>query len=170
MKLILLGGISLKNKGWIEQVGDELKSDFEIEILYYDHWKTGGEDMNFETEGQKLEKMARGEYAVFAKSGGGWITLKLAAEGRIKPVKIILVGPAWDWARNNGFDPAGLAKKVTVPVLVVDKTNDPALAFTDLQKEAGDLPNFKLVEVPGDTHHYEGVVELGKLVREFLGQ
>lgn len=33
MKLILLGGISLKNRDWIEQVRDELKEDFEKERL-----------------------------------------------------------------------------------------------------------------------------------------
>ena len=60
-------------------------------------------------------------------------------------MKIVLVGPAWNWARNNGFDPVELAKKITVPVLAIDKTNDPALAFANLQKEAGDLSNFKLV-------------------------
>ena len=168
MKLILLGGQSLKNKAWIEEVRNELKAEFETEILYYDHWETGAENMDFEVEGKKLTEMCQGECMVLAKSAGSWLTLKLAAEGRTKPVKIILVGPAWDWARNNGFDPVALAKKVTVPVLVIDKTSDPSLAFADLQKEAGDLPNFKLVEVPGDSHHYEDVVGLGKMVRKFL--
>ena len=59
MKLVLLGGMSLKNKGWIEEVRDELKRDFEV-------------------EGRKLEKMCLGECAVLAKSAGGWLTVKLA--------------------------------------------------------------------------------------------
>jgi len=168
MRLILLGGMSWKNKEWIEEVRDELKADFGTEILYYDYWESGSESMNFAAEGQKLEKMCQGECVVLAKLAGSWLTLKLATEGRIKPVKIILVGPAWDWARNNDFDPVALAKKVTLPALVIDKTRDPSLAFVDLQKQAGDLPNFKLVEVPGNTHHYEDVAGLGRLVREFL--
>lgn len=61
-----------------------------------------------------------------------------------------------------------LARKITIPVLAIDKTNDPSLAFADLQKQAGDLPNFKLVEISGNTHHYEDVEGLGNLVREFL--
>lgn len=168
MRLILLGGISLKNKDWIEQVRDEFKNDFETEILYYEHWQNGTANMDFEVEGQKLEKICQGEYVIFAKSGGSWVTLKLVVENKIRPVKMILVGPAWDWARNNGFDPVELAKKITVPVLVVDKTNDPSLAFADLRKEVGELPNFKLIEVQGDTHNYEDITGLGKLARQFL--
>ena len=127
--------------------------------------------MDFSAEAVKLGKMCRvsTEYVILAKSGGSWLTLKLMAEGKIKPVKIILVGPAWNWARNNGFDPIALAKKVTVPVLVVDKTNDPSLSFGQLKKEVEEagLTNFTLVEMPGDTHHYENVEKIGKLIREF---
>ncbi len=172
MNLVLLGGISVKNRAWIEQVQEELKSDFETQILYYDHWQNGGEEMDFAREGEKLvtmcEKLAN--YAIFAKSGGSWLTLRLAAEGRIAPVKVILVGPAWNWARNNGFDPGQLVSKISVPVLVVDKTADPSLPFAQLKSEVAvlGLNNFKLVEVPGDTHHYEDVVALARETREFL--
>lgn len=160
----------MKNREWIEQVRDELKSDFETEILYYEHWETEQEEMDFVAEGRKLKKMCQGEYAILAKSAGSWLVLKLAAEGKINPVKIVLVGPAWSWARNNGFDPLMLVKKVSVPLLIIDKTADPAISFADLKREVDSLnkPNLKLVEVPGDTHHYEDVVGLGEIVRKFV--
>ncbi len=162
----------MKNKMWTEQVRDELKDDFETEILYYDHWESGVENMNFEVEGQKLAKMCQGEYVIFAKSAGSWLTLILAAEGKIKPAKTVLVGPAWNWARNNGLDPEKLAAKVDVPVLVIDKTSDPAISFAQLKSEVEklDKPNFRLIEVPGDNHSYEDVSGLGKMVREFLAK
>src|SRR3989344_4708519 len=168
MKLILLGGISFKNKAWIEEVAAELKTSFGAQIMYYDHWETGGEEMDFGVEGAKLEKVCSrlDNFGVLAKSGGSWLTLKLAAEGKIKPVRMILIGPAWNWARNNGFESVELAKKVKAPVLVIDKTCDPALPFNQLErevKEAG-LDNFKLAELPGDTHHYEDVIRLREVV------
>lgn len=172
MKIILLGGISFKNKAWIEEVDKELKPDFETKILYYDHWETGKEEMDFAREEEKLTEMAQGlnDYAMLAKSGGSWITLKAAAEGKISPQKLVLVGPAWNWARNNGFDPTMLARRVTVPVLAVDKTSDPSLPFDQLkaETETAGLNNFRLEEVAGDNHNYENVTQIGGLVREFL--
>mgnify|MGYP001583367593 FL=1 len=160
----------MKNKVWIEQVRDELKSDFETEILYYDHWDKGVEEMDFPAEEVKLKKMCQGEYVILSKSAGSWLALKLVAEGKVKPRKLILVGPAWSWAKNNGFDPSELIRKVDIPILIVDKTADPAISFADLKKEVDALnkPNIRLVEVPGDTHHYEDVIGLGKIVREFV--
>ena len=162
----------MKNRAWIEQVRDELKTDFETEILYYDHWESGTDNMNFEVEGEKLEKICQGEYMIIAKSAGSWLTLKLAAEGKIKPVRMVLVGPAWNWSRNNGFAPEKLAAKVDVPVLFVDKTSDPSISFAQLKQEVDRLnkSNFRLVEMPGDNHNYEDISGLGKIVREFLAK
>ncbi len=172
--LILLGGESLKNKAWIEQVRDGLQANFETEILYYDHWQVAEGKISFAVETGKLLQMTAGltDFILFAKSAGSWMSLQAVAEGKVKPDKFVIVGPAWDWAINNGFKPEELINQVSVPVLIIDKSFDPSLAFADLQQMLADhkRPNLQLVEIPGDTHNYEDIVGLTKLVNEFVGQ
>lgn len=172
MKLILVSGESLKNKAWIEQVRDSLKDKFEPQVLYYDHWHEEDGKINFETELGKLLQMTANitDFVLLAKSAGSWLTLQAVAQGKIKPAKFIIVGPAWDWAKNNGFVPEELMSQVTIPVLIVDKTLDPSLAFADLKRavEKHRWPTVQIVEIAGDSHHYEDVAGLAVLVNEFI--
>ena len=74
-KLVILPGNSNKNKAWGEVMSKHYSSSFDATFMQnYDHWLSGEEVINFETEAEKLRDAVQKdseedvEYTVFAKS------------------------------------------------------------------------------------------------------
>ncbi len=173
MEAILLGGESLKNRAWIEQVDGAIKALFSrTKILYYDHWQTGGDPVNVEGEYPKLATIVQdlNDYLIFAKSAGGWVTGKASSEGLISPTKCIFIGTALYGAKRLGYPLGNWYKTLICPKLFIQKSSDPACSFNDLKGflEESELENYQLVEIPGDTHHYEDLEKIRSLVQSFL--
>jgi len=172
MNLILLGGNSIDNKKWIENVETYLKPLFQsTTIINYDHWQTGEWMINLDTEKEKLTQTAKnlGEYMIFAKSAGSLVTVKAIFEKLISPQKCIFAGIPLNWARKSNFDVDIWYKDYLVPTLAIQHTNDPLASFKELIEFLSQLTkSVKVEELPGDTHDYDEQDIIKKLVSDFI--
>ena len=165
MKLILLPGLSPKNKEWIEAIEEGLSDLFDSTyIQYYGHWSSGG-GMDIDKEEEKLIENVKddADYVIFAKSAGIGITLKAISEKRIKPKKCIFIGIPFPWRSEH---------KITnsIPILFIQQTHDPFQGFKELKEslEKSGLDNYEMREVEGNDHIYSDIGEIKKFVKEFL--
>lgn len=173
MKLIMLSGMSIKNKDWIEDMETEIrKTNAATQVMYYDHWADGENMIDVDRELDKLEDITRSirEYNIFAKSAGTWITMKGVYESRIKPARCVFVGTALLQGRELNAEYDKWLAAYNIPTLFIQKTSDPAIGFAGLKKELKNsgLKDFKAKEIPGDTHNYEDVAGITKMSLEFL--
>jgi len=175
MKLILLAWNNKQsNENWIQEVEHKLSVFFdETYIQYYSHRSKEIPNMDLEYESKVfLEKINQvDDYVIFAKSAWSIVALKNIYEKDLKPKACIFVGvPMWmifhnelpyeKWLKNN-----------TIPMLFIQKTNDPVCSYQELLDLFSWLSDkFTFQEVSWNTHHYEDVVLLKKLVGEFLNK
>lgn len=172
MNLLLLGGNSQRNQTWIHNMGDVLSSQFDRSFVHdYKHWRTGAEFINFDFEMSVLPDETKNfeNYAVFAKSIGSVLTLKCINSGILKPSKCIFIGLPIKAVKQENIDLLGLLKSSPKPTLIIQNSNDPLASFSEVQNlvEQTGASNYKLVELAGDTHNYDNLDELTKLVADF---
>lgn len=173
MKLILLAWNNKQsNKDWIEEVEEKLSEFFdETYIQYYGHWIKDIPNMDLEYESKVfIEKINKfDDYVIFAKSAWAIVVLKTIYENWLKPKACIFVGiPMW-MIFHNEFPYEKRLKNNTTPMLFIQKTNDPVCSYQELLDLFSWFSDkFKFQEVPWNTHHYEDLDLLKKLVGEFL--
>ena len=170
MKLVLLGGNSVKNKEWLENVRDKLKDLFEeCAVQYYNHWKSGG-DVDWKEEVERLGENSNKNCVIFAKSAGIGVSLKAIYEGKVKPIKCIFVGTPLDWAEKHGNELSPYFINYKTSTLFIQQTNDPYASSAELKKflEKNKLKNYELKEIKGKDHNYNNLDEIRKLVEIFL--
>lgn len=173
MKLIILPGNSGKNEDWVQEVAEALGSLFNaVEIQNYDHWKTGEELIELETELAKLVASTsnQSEFWIFGKSAGTLLTLKGVYEGRIKPSGCIFTGLPINWARHHNFSIDKYLEGYSVPTLFIQQTSDPSFGFAELKEllDKKQVKGYKTLEVPGDNHHYQDVAHIKLEAEKFL--
>ncbi len=173
MDLVLLPGNSLNNKQWIDEVKIALGPTFnKTRVLYYSHWQTGDSLIDFEKEQTALKALTQdlGDLVIFAKSAGCLLILKMISQSKLKPKKCIFVGAALLWGEAQGWEVKSWLKDFSIPTLFIQKSLDPAISFKDLENQLVEakVQNYKLVEIPGDDHHYDDVTQLKNLVLEFV--
>lgn len=159
MNLILLGGNSIDNKKWINDVEQNLKSLFETtKIIDYEHWETGGLMINLDKEKEKLIKTVQGfkRYMIFAKSAGILVTIKAIYENKILPEKCIFAGLPLKWAKKNNFNIDVWLRNYSVPTVVIQHIDDPLASSQEVQSflRQENTINIGLKELPGNTHDY----------------
>ena len=172
MDLVLLSGTSLKNKEWIEKVEYAVRENFdETRIQYYKHWETGGDDIDFEYEFSKLADTVDGfdKYCIFAKSAGTILTLRGVHEKIINPKRCVFCGTALPFGKRIGQDVDDWLADYTVPTFFIQKSQDPAMGFNDLERyiERSGAKNFEFKEVDGDNHHYGDLKLLKSAIIDF---
>lgn len=175
MELILLPGNSPINKEWTEDVEKKLNELFEFDstfLLEYLHWESGEELISIDKELERLVEHTKSKenYAIFAKSAGTLLTLKGIYSQVLHPQFCIFVGTAVDWGRSNKFDIDTWIKNYKTPTLFIQKSQDPSFSYEKLKSliEVAAVQNYKLVEIPGDTHHYEDLVLLKNETEAFI--
>jgi hypothetical protein len=173
MKLIILPGNSGKNQDWVQKVASALRSLFDgVEVHGYDHWQTGEELIDLETELTKLRALLgnQSKFWIFGKSAGTLLTLKGVREGTIKPLGCIFTGLPINWARHHKFPIDKYLQGYSVPTLFMQQTADPSFGFAELQQLLAEkqVKDYKAVEVPGDNHHYQDVAQIQSEVKSFL--
>lgn len=173
MDLILLSGNSAHSKEWIESVERELKDIFDSTYIhYYKHWRTGDKNIDLNYEVEKLLEYFKDKknYIIFAKSAGAVLVLKGISEGKISPKKCMFVGIPRSWCNELGIPFTKWIKNYKTPTYFIQKTKDPYLNSDELKKilEEKDVENFKLIETPGEDHHYENLEELKDLMKELI--
>lgn len=173
MNLILLGGNGIGNKTWIELVEISLKPLFQsTTIINYDHWQTGEWMINLDKEKEKLSKLAKneGDFVIFAKSAGSLVAIKAIYEKLISPKKCIFVGVPIKWARKNSFNIDSWYKNFSTPTTIIQHTSDPFAGADELKSFFSEVlftpESFE--ELPGDTHDYNELDTIKKLVSDFV--
>lgn len=175
MDVILLGGNSAANQGWVRVLAATLASDGTAVIPHmYRHWETGDKLIDLDTELRVLRQMIPSSrpHAIVGKSAGALLALKGIREKILSPAKCVFIGTAIPWGRANGFPIDTWLKGYTTPTLFLQQAGDPAMSAEDLLKtlEAASVANYKLVELPGDDHEYADVASLAQRIRAFLLQ
>lgn len=173
MNLLLLGGNSVLNRDWVEDVAKNLGDLFDTtQIQYYKHWQENKDLIDFPYEVDALTQKASGlkNYAIFAKSAGTLVTVKAILDGLIKPKFCVFVGIPINWAKDRNFDVDAWFANFSYPALVIQNSNDPACSFIALKKylEKQGVTNFKLVELPGDSHHYPDLSIIQEEIVKYL--
>lgn len=159
MNIVLLPGASVHNKEWIDSISSALNGSFRsIKVLYYLHWRTGKEKMDFSLELNRLISIIGNdkEYCIFAKSAGILLALKGIREKKLFPRKCVFAGFPLYFALENNLSPEILLKNFSIPSIFIQKTSDPALSFNQLRDflDASRVKNFSIIEIQGDNHNY----------------
>lgn len=172
MNLLLLGGNSIKNRGWIQQIGEDLRPYFEEVLVHqYKHWSSGTEFIDFEAEQIALDSVDKTkEWCVFAKSAGTLLTMMAVKNKKFAPLKSVFVGTAINWGRERGVDVEKLIEAYSIPTFFIQKTSDPACSFLDLKAllENQEFKSVELYEVEGNDHSYDDLKLLENITRRFL--
>lgn len=173
MKLILLAWNNKQsNESWIQEVEQKLSVFFdETHIQYYNHWTKDIPNIDLEYESKVfLEKINQiDDYVIFAKSAWSIVALKNIYENNLKPKACIFVGvPMW-MIFHNQFPYEKWLKNIDISILFIQKTNDPACSYDELVKLFLEFSDkFKFIEIEWNTHYYEDIDTLKKLVGEFI--
>jgi predicted alpha/beta hydrolase family esterase len=172
-EIILLPGNSKSNRDWILEVREKLKSFFDKSSIFeYAHWETGNEiiDMDYETERLSKYLGDKKDYVIFAKSAGVALALKCIAEKKISPLGCMFLGTPVNWCRKNDIQLEINLENFDVPTIFIQKRNDPAFSSEDLKSLLinKNVKNYKLLEIPGEDHHYENLDQIEKLMSELV--
>lgn len=173
MKIILLGGNSLKNISWLEAMKDGLKRKYtDVFIHRYSHWDTKNSliDLNKELRSLKKELIVPEQYVIVGKSAGVLLTLKGVYEHKLTPLACVFLGTAVLWGREKGFRVDSWLKGFFVPTLFIHKSGDPAISSNALESllRESDCKNYNLHVIPGKEHEYSEYRELGQIILSFL--
>ncbi|MBD3328910.1 hypothetical protein GF357_00230 [Candidatus Dojkabacteria bacterium] len=174
MNILLLPGNSPRNEEWIEEVSEKLRDEFQQhKILRYNHWLDDSQKfINMQQELHRLDEAMNefSGYGVFAKSAGTILTLLAIKESILDPKFCVFVGSAVGFASRLGYSFGELISHISIPILFIQKTNDPACAFLDLKNlvESQGLENAQFAEVAGNDHHYGDVEGLRLEINRFV--
>lgn len=160
--LVLLWGNSIHNKSRIQEINKELLPFYDItHIHYYQHWDNTWWNMNIEDESKQLGeylKTLSGSIILFCKSLWCILGLKTIIEQDICIKQCIFIWFPLGWTQLHIFPIKDYLKKLTCPVLWIQKTNDPAWWYYTIKKEIWLLsPAFTCKEIPGDDHEYKEI-------------
>ncbi len=161
-KLLVLPGNSPHNKEWTDECKESFASRFdEVYVNYYDHWETGENFINFETEINKIKDVVGGSdsgttWHIYAKSVGTLLTLKLVAEGVVFPSQCLLFGMPLELIEKDGFSVEWKDfADFKVESLAFHNVSDP-VASCDLVTDSLEKydNNIELVTLGGNNHDY----------------
>lgn len=175
MKLILLAWNNKNsNQDWIQEVEKKFADLFDqTYIQHYDHWIKGSPDIDLENESNILLKNIDwvSDYVIFAKSAWTVLAIKSIYEKNLNPKACIFVGMPMGMVFRNEFPYENWFKNSKIPTLFIQKANDPVCSFQELKNLLWWLSDsFQFVEVEWNTHYYEDVDLLRKLVGDFINK
>lgn len=171
MNIIILAGNSLENYKWAEQLKTALDNSAEVSIQDYSHWKSGDKFIDMPKEQKKLIEIANDldHYIILAKSIGVILAIQSICEQKIKPLKCIFVGTAFNWAKENNYQIEQWLSDYFIETLFIQNEHDPAISFEELKSiiSKNNIVNHQLVKLPGDNHKYNANT-IAELARSFL--
>lgn len=161
-KLLVLGGGSVRNREWGVACSEFFKDSFDLTcFVHYDHWETGGKNINFDIEIEKIAETVHGagtegEWYVFAKSIGSILTLKAVEAGAIEPVQCVFFGMPLEIVSDTVMkDGWSLLSAFDIDSLAFHNDNDSTANYVYTQEKlATYAPDIALKTLSGDTHDY----------------
>jgi hypothetical protein len=180
MNIVLLGGNAVINKGWVEDVARNLGDMFGKAVVQdFIHWQKGEEDIHMEEEVAELVRITEGwdEYIVFAKSIGTIVVLKALYGKRISPKKLVFLGFPYEHSKEKGYETDGYLEALSVPTLFIQKSEDWAMHYDDLEKLVKEKVKgkYELLKYHRDgeldtEHHYADIGYLRSLLKEWIDE
>lgn len=166
--LVLLGGNSIKNKEWIQEVNKELLPFYDTTHVHtYRHRDTGG-NMDMEHECERLcdyLKTITWSIILFCKSLWCLLALKAMVEKEIFIKQSIFVGFPLGYTELHAFPINKYLKELTSPVLRIQHTDDPAWWYRTIEQNIWSIsPAFTCRELPGNTHDYPEIKALKQII------
>ena len=162
MRVILLPGQHISNKEWIENVEKKFQEKFtNTKISYYDHWEKGEERTDIELETKKFLDIVNSsdeEYILFAKSIGSIIFFNSLKDLVKKPKGVLIVGIAYNLAKELNYDFTNLKEYISYPVNIYQKEFDPAGYYADIMSiDGGNITvnQYECVGEENNNHSYE---------------
>lgn len=173
MKIVLLGGNSIKNKEWLIDMETAIQHFSNDTIRHnYSHWENSNFSINLDTELDCLRVMLQdfNEYTILAKSAGALLALKGIYEGKIYPSACVFLGTAVLWGKENGYEIEKWLKDYSTPTLFVQNSDDPAISPQDLLTllQKSSVINHKLIVSSGRGHEYLEYQQIAENIALFL--
>lgn len=170
--IIFLGWNSSTNEYWLQNFVQEFNQEFDVCLMYYDHWKNWWNDIDFEKELKNLEffinKNNIKNYSIVAKSAGFVLSLIWISKNIIKPKNII-----WLWLPLEyiEFRKINIQKNLKeafwkTNILLIHADQDPQWWIFDVRKTVSD--NFPIFEIIDNTHKYDNFSFLSKIIKTFI--
>lgn len=167
--LVLLWGNSSKNKARIQEIKKELFPFYDTTYIhYYRHWNENKWNMDIEYECEQLTNYLKtiwGSIILFCKSLWCILGLKTMVEQEICIKQCIFVWfPLWR-THLHTFDIEKYFKDITCPIVLIQKTNDPAWWYITIAERLWVLsPWYTCKEIPGNDHDYQEIATLKKII------
>ena len=171
MRILYLPGNNAHNRIWIDQLAKDTNTSLEKDVLYYSHWDTGEDTINFDTELEKLKTITKDdEYLVVGKSAGCALSLMAYKQNIVNIKRFIFLGFPYLWLESLEINPKGLLSEIDKPILFIQKPLDPAISFNDLRGGIGDMNNlfafleYHRDEEADDNHGYDDTKYIGDII------
>jgi hypothetical protein len=174
MNLVLLGGVNPHNQEWLRDVEKTLSPLFDSCLVQdYAHWTSATPQIDLEHELGILRHRVRDlePYAIFAKSAGVVLTLKGIAEKTLHPQACLFVGTPLAFAIKHGHQLDQWLKHLNVPTVFAQNAHDPTGSYHELERflrQHLQVPHYKVIELPGETHDYTDLSRIKDLAAEIL--
>lgn len=171
MRFLYLPGNTANHKEWVDKLAKDTNSSLEKDILYYHHWDTGEQIINFNTELERLKELVQeDEYMVVGKSAGCALGLMAYKKVIVNAKRFVFLGFPYLWLENLGIDPKELLSNLDKPVLFIQKPLDPVISFNDLKDRIGDMNSlftfleYKREGEPDNNHGYDDAKYIGDII------
>jgi hypothetical protein len=170
--LIILGGNSLGNKKWVQEMNNYLRQSYATSKFYYSHWDTENGDIDFEKEFRRLSKLLKNKniqnYSIVAKSAGFILALQGIANGVLRPRTVVGYGLPIEYAEYRGINLKTLIEHSAkaASVICVQAYADPQGSYADTEKFIVDM--IPLLDIEGQTHDYNQFESMSNIAKEFV--
>ena len=175
MRIILLAGQHISNKDWIEKVEKKFQEKYpNTKISYYAHWEKGEQNTDVELETKKFLDIVNSsdeEYILFAKSIGSIIFFNSLKDLVKKPKGVLIVGLAYNFAKESNYDFTEFKKYISYPVNVYQKELDPAGFYNDVMNINGEgitVNQYECVNEENNNHSYENYDYILRLLDDLV--
>lgn len=180
MNILLLGGNSVQNKSWVEDIAKVIPDLFdEVAVQDYYHWRSGEDYIDLDKEIDQLVSITKdwSEYIAFAKSIGTILALRAISEGKISPKKLIFFGFPYIHSKEKGYEVDKYLEQLNIPAFFIQKSEDGAIHYDDLEKLIKEKVSdkYKLLKYhrngePDNEHHYADIEYIRSLLKEWIDE
>lgn len=169
MKILILGGNSIKNKQWVLSVTETLQQNgLPAHPHLYRHWESGDEFIDIDQELTVLQNSGAlsGEYSIIAKSMGAVLTLNGLHQGILRPTQCLLLGLPLQVIHDDYIPVASWLPPKSTHATFMQNEADPLGSYGAVYEflTTACVPPQQIVMTAGDTHDY---LELEKITAIF---
>lgn len=170
--LIILGGNSLKNKHWVQNMSKNLKLDYPSVEFYYSHWKENLQDINFEKELKRLAKSIKENnitnYSIVAKSAGFVLSLKGVTNNTLSPRTIVGYGLPVEYSNYRKIDLNYLIKASSekANIICIQADEDPQGDLGLVKKII--LDTIPIWNIKDNSHNYDNFKQMTNIAKAFI--